>query len=82
VVRADLTEGTLAEGGLVAGVVSGQIAVASNGRNCDKPNEKGECILSESQYLLVANDGAQVRLDGPPRFLEVDPTPNPATCAP
>ncbi|HKY93532.1 MAG TPA: hypothetical protein VJM11_20940 [Nevskiaceae bacterium] len=82
VVRADVAEGTPTEGGLVAGVVSGQIAVASDGKNCDKPNEKGECILSESQYMLVAQDGSQTRLDGPPRFLEVDPTPNPTTCAP
>lgn len=82
VVRSELTEGTVAEGGLIAGVVGGQIAVASDGKNCDKPNEKGDCLVSQSQYLLVASDGAQVRLDGPPRFLEVDPIPNPATCAP
>lgn len=82
VVRSELTPGVLAEGGLVVGVVSGQVAVSSGGKNCDKPNEKGECLLSQSQYLLVAQDGSQVRLDGPPRFLEVDPIPNPATCAP
>ncbi len=82
VVRSQLTEDIVAEGGLIAGVTEGAIAVDSAGRNCDRPKEKGECLVGKSQYLLVSRDGEQVRLETQPHFLEVDPTPNPQTCAP
>lgn len=82
VVRSEITEGVVAEGGLIVGVIDGKVVVDSGGKNCDRPAETGACELSTSQYLLVAADGTQIRLDRAPRFLEVDPIPNPATCAP
>ncbi|MGQ0621884.1 MAG: FecR family protein [Panacagrimonas sp.] len=84
VIRSEITDqpGLVAEGGLVVGVIEGRVAVDSGGRNCDKPGETGACELVPPQYLLVTADGTQIRLDRAPRFLEVDPTPNPATCAP
>lgn len=82
VVRSELTEGLIAEGGLIVGVIDGVVEVDSGGRNCDDLGSTGACRLTASQYLLVAADGTQVRLERAPRFLEVDPVPNPATCAP
>lgn len=82
VVRGQITSGEVAEGGLVVGVIGGAVAVDSGGKNCDQPSQKGACELKPSQYLLVSRDGTQIRLDRAPRFLEVDPIPNPANCAP
>lgn len=84
VVRADLPEGADAEGGLVAGVYSGAIGVNS-GQPCDtgiEADATGACIIGESQFLLVMKNGKQKRLPGMPRFLQIDPIPNPLTCAP
>jgi hypothetical protein len=82
VIRSELSDAAVAEGGLIAGVVDGSISVDSKGKNCDKPDETGACLLGSGQFLVVTRGGDQIRLSQPPRFLTVDPTPNPATCAP
>ncbi len=82
VIRSELTDARVAEGGLIAGVFDGSITVDSDGRNCDKPEETGICVLGSGQFLVVTKDGDQIRLSQAPRFLVVDATPNPLTCAP
>ncbi len=69
VLRDSLPEGSSADGGLVVGVISGGVFVA---------NEAGkEVLLSENQYLINLPDGTQIMLPFEPRFLKVDPIPNP-----
>ncbi|HEX4872459.1 MAG TPA: hypothetical protein VFV27_09120 [Nevskiaceae bacterium] len=80
VVRAQLPPGEVAEGGLVAGVIEGGIGVDS-GKPCDA--SRGDiCELTQDQYLLVSQSRITQRLPGAPRFLTVDPVPNPLTCGP
>ena len=60
------------EGGLIVGVISGGVFVR---------NEAGETAeLDVGQYLYVLPNGTIVRLPFQPRFLTVNPIPNPATC--
>jgi len=69
VLRDSLPEGGSAEGGLIVGVISGGVFVA---------NEAGkEVLLAENQYLINLPDGTQIMLPFEPRFLKVDPIPNP-----
>lgn len=69
VLRDSLPEGSSAEGGLIVGVISGGVFVA---------NEAGkEVLLAENQYLINLPDGTQIMLPFEPRFLKVDPIPNP-----
>lgn len=69
VLRDSLPEGGSADGGLVVGVISGGVFVA---------NEAGkEVLLAENQYLINLPDGTQIMLPFEPRFLKVDPIPNP-----
>jgi hypothetical protein len=57
------------DGGLIVGVVSGGVAVL---------NQAGkEAALTENEYLINLPDGSQIRLPFEPRFLKVDPIPNP-----
>lgn len=58
-----------AAGGLVVGVISGGVYVANN---AGKGSE-----LGENQYLVNLPDGTQIRLPFEPKFLRVDPIPNP-----
>lgn len=81
VIRNELTEGDLAEGGLVAGVDEGGIDVSSSGTNCDnKQQVGGVCPVDKSQNLLVTRDGSQFRLGEVPKFLASDPIPDPRAC--
>lgn len=69
VLQDSLPEGSSADGGLVVGVISGGVFVA---------NEAGkEVLLAENQYLINLPDGTQIMLPFEPRFLKVDPIPNP-----
>lgn len=57
------------DGGLIVGVVSGGVAVL---------NQAGqEAQLRENEYMINLPDGTQIRLPFEPRFLRVDPIPNP-----
>ena len=58
-----------ATGGIVVGVISGGVYVANN---AGKGTE-----LTENQYLVNLPDGTQIRLPFEPKFLRVDPIPNP-----
>lgn len=81
VVRGEITEGYVAEGGLVATVETGGIDVDSEGRNCDQKEKKGEiCPVNAKQNLLVTRDGSQFRLSEIPKFLATDPIPDPLSC--
>jgi hypothetical protein len=81
VVRGEITEGYVAEGGLVATVETGGVDVLSEGRNCDQKEKKGEvCEVNAEQNLLVTRDGSQFRLMEIPKFLATDPMPDPRSC--
>lgn len=66
-----LPPGASANGGVVVGVIKGGVFVT---------NEKGEGTeLGEDQYLVNLPDGTQIKLPYMPKFLRIDPIPNPAT---
>lgn len=57
------------QGGVVVGVITGGVFVTNNaGKGSD---------LGENQYLVNLPDGTQIRLPFEPKFLRVDPIPNP-----
>lgn len=62
------------DGGLIVGVVTGGVAVLNN--------EGKTATLGENQYLINLPDGTQIFLPFEPRFLRVDPIPNPAGVCP
>jgi hypothetical protein len=69
-----LPPGTSPLGGVIVGVIRGNVFVRV------KPGQQTE--LSADQYLLTLPDGTQVLLPFEPRFLRIDPIPNPETiCA-
>ncbi len=74
VISDTVPEGAKIEGGLVVGVISGGVAVLNNAGK--------EASLTENQYLINLPDGTQIMLPFEPRFLRVDPIPNPATVCP
>jgi len=81
VIRGEITEGYVAEGGLVAGVETGAIDVESAGKNCDQKDAVGiVCPVNAAQNLLVTRDGSQFRLSDMPKFLSTDPIPDPLSC--
>ena len=81
VIRGEITEGYVAEGGLVAGVETGAIDVESEGKNCDQKEKIGIiCPVDAEQNLLVTRDGSQFRLSEVPKFLATDPIPDPLSC--
>lgn len=60
------------EGGVVVGVIEGGVFVS---------NPLGQtAALDADQYLVTLPDGSIVQLPFQPRFLRVDPIPNPETC--
>lgn len=69
-----LPAGTALQGGLLAGVYEGAIDVQAGAAPAARVNAGG--------YLMTLGNGAQLQLPALPRFLLVDPLPNPKTCAP
>ncbi|SFF37726.1 Sporulation related domain-containing protein [Fontimonas thermophila] len=69
-----LPAGSSAENGIVVGVIEGGVFVTSeSGKTAD---------VGAGQYLVTLPDGAQIYLPFEPRFLRIDPIPNPLTiCA-
>lgn len=58
--------------GVVVGVITGGVFVENqNGQGAN---------LGENDFLLTLPDGSQVTLPGEPKFLKIDPIPNPAAC--
>lgn len=80
VVGAELSDVGLAEGGLIASTYEGLIGVESKGRHCDGAGASGPCEVGPGQALLVDRNGNQYRLRQLPRYLAVDPMPDPRTC--
>ncbi|TDU28828.1 FecR family protein [Panacagrimonas perspica] len=81
VIRGEITEGYVAEGGLVTGVETGGVDVESEGKNCDQKEKIGIiCPVDAEQNLLVTRDGSQFRLSEIPKFLATDPIPDPRSC--
>ncbi len=85
VIAAALPSGAHAEGGLVAGVVHGRIAVG-NKQLCpdqlQKNDSSNSCTeISAGQYLLTTAEGQELALSREPTFLRVDPLPDPKSCA-
>ena len=74
VISDTVPEGAKIEGGLVVGVVSGGVAVLNNAGK--------EASLTENQYMINLPDGTQIMLPFEPRFLRVDPIPNPVAVCP
>jgi hypothetical protein len=69
-----LPPGTSPRGGVIVGVIRGSVFVSV------KPGQQTE--LQADQHLLTLPDGSQILLPFEPRFLRIDPTPNPETiCA-
>lgn len=74
VVDENVPETSNVDGSLIVGVVTGGVAVL---------NEQGkEAGVSENQYLINLPDGTQIYLPFEPRFLRIDPIPNPAGVCP
>lgn len=72
VLAASLPGGIGAEGGVVVGVINGGVFVQNSvGQTAD---------IGTDQYLVTLPDGTQVELPYQPRFLRVDPIPNPESC--
>lgn len=72
ILSGSLPSGTAAEGGVVVGVIEGGVFVQNNvGQTAD---------IGTDQYLVSLPDGTQVELPYQPRFLRVDPIPNPESC--
>lgn len=66
-----LPEGSSAQGGLIVGVIQGGVFVV---------NEDGKVAeIAAGQYLVTLPDGTQIYLPFEPRFLRIDPIPNPLT---
>ncbi len=66
--------GRTAEGGIVVGVIQGGVFVSSTAGPATD--------VGANQYLATLPDGTQLTLPFEPRFLRVDPIPNPATVCP
>ncbi|MCI0749437.1 MAG: FecR domain-containing protein [Nevskiales bacterium] len=72
VIQTNLPTGGDAQGGVVVGVISGGVFVA---------NTAGDGLnLGADQYLVTLPDGTLVKLPFEPKFLDVDPIPNPKSC--
>lgn len=72
VVRGDLPQGTPAAGASIFGVIEGRIVLTT---------PQGETQeLGADEYAIVLADGHIVLLSRQPRFLSVDPIPNPESC--
>lgn len=72
VLQGSIPGGAAVKGGTVVGVISGGVFVASDtGGNVD---------VGPDQYVVTLPDGSIVRLPFQPRFLKIDPIPNPASC--
>ena len=56
----------------IIGVITGGVFVANNAG--------GSVDVGQDQYLVTLPDGTQVELPAQPRFLRVDPIPNPESC--
>lgn len=66
-----LPEGSSALGGVLVGVIQGGVFVV---------NEAGKVAeVAAGQYLVTLPDGTQICLPFEPRFLRIDPIPNPLT---
>lgn len=72
VIANNLPAGSAPAGGVVVGVITGGVFVANNAG--------GSVEVGQDQYLVTLPDGTQVELPAQPRFLRVDPIPNPESC--
>jgi hypothetical protein len=72
VISTNLPAGASAEGGVVVGVISGGVFVLTD--------LGGYAEIGPDQYLVTLPDGTIITLPFQPRFLRVDPVPNPADC--
>lgn len=72
VIANNLPAGSAPAGGVVVGVITGGVFVANNAG--------GSVDVGQDQYLVTLPDGTQVELPAQPRFLRVDPIPNPESC--
>lgn len=73
VVAGSMGPGRSAAGGSMVGVIKGGVFVAanSNGQTTEVPQD---------QYLVTLPDGSIVKLPFEPRFLRIDPIPDPKAC--
>lgn len=71
VVSDAVPEGSAVDGGVIVGVISGGVAVLNRAGQ--------EALLKDNDYLINLPDGTQIRLPFEPRFLRVDPIPNPTS---
>ncbi|MCH9828220.1 MAG: FecR domain-containing protein [Gammaproteobacteria bacterium] len=72
VVRGDLPEGASAAGASIFGVIEGRILLTTPQGDTQE--------LGADEYAIVLADGRIVLLSQQPRFLRVDPIPNPESC--
>jgi hypothetical protein len=80
-----LPAGASAQGGLVTGVKRGRIALGKHGHCPANPpagqKTENDCVeVGEGQYHLTTADGEEIDLPEEPRFLHVDPMPDPQMC--
>lgn len=61
-----------AKGGTVVGVIRGGVFVNTG--------SGGDTDVNEGQFVVTLPDGSIVRLPFEPRFLKIDPIPNPESC--
>lgn len=83
-VAASLPLGKNAAGALITGVYHGSIAIGEpddcTGVTADSEVNPKCTILKVGEYSISLPDGSQVPLPGQPRFLQVDPLPDPQAC--
>lgn len=73
IIAGSMAPGASAAGGSVVGVIKGGVFVAADasGQTTEVPQD---------QYLVTLPDGSIVKLPFEPRFLRIDPIPNPESC--
>lgn len=72
VIQGQIPGAGAANGGTVVGVIKGGVFVATAGG--------GETDVGEGQFVVTLPDGTVVRLPFEPRFLKIDPIPDPESC--
>lgn len=73
IVAGSLSPGSSAVGGTVVGVIEGGVFVAADATGVTTE-------VPQDQYLVTLPDGSIVKLPFQPRFLRIDPIPDPEKC--
>ena len=82
VIAASLPAGATGAGSLVTSVTKGKVVVGTQGKCSASGQKRDDCSeIDAGQYHMTTSTGQQVNLPSEPRFMRVDPLPNPQMCA-